>query len=434
MKKGLSAAIVAVFFLPLYCSILSENRGLKQYFIVISIDGWSDATSLPDAAHNLRELKKKGVYGVARTVFPSMTWPAHVSMITGMNPARHGIIGNRFRSAKKKRIIKAWEFPAETLIQTPTLPEILAGAGAQSASMLWPGLQGSRFIRFNLPAVYLHSEMRSSPQDFLRALERSGIPVDLLPRLAEKEDMLLDFLVRDSALFTIRKHRPQLLLIHFLSLDTMLHRLGPEDWAENRSLEFLDILIGDILHAAALNGMQPLTVFIVGDHGFQRVKKRVDIARALQRGGFRQVEYAENGQMVYFYTHALSSAEKLRFQEFLQRQSYFSHISDSTATRKKQEFAADTEIPDFTATGKSDVYFRFNSNGLIVAPALVNLGMHGGIPEKVPAAFIASGHGIAGSTAAQSISLVDLTPAILKLSGIPVPPGMDGKVPDFLKP
>jgi len=431
MKKAPLLAVLSALSWQLQCALLSENRG-RAHFIIISLDGWSDASTLPEAAYTLRRLKKAGVHGTAHTVFPSMTWPAHTSMVTGMDPERHGVIGNRFRSRGQKRIIKAWELPAEKLIQKPTLPQYLSRAGFQSASILWPGLQGSKFVRFNLPAVYFPHEMDSSPQDFLRTLDRAGIPVSHLPRLADKEDMLLDYLVRDSAIFTIQKYKPQLMLIHFLSLDTMLHRLGPDDWARARSLEFLDRLIGEILDTAARHAMQPLTVFIVGDHGFQPVKKRVDMGKALAAASFRKVEYAENGQIVYFYTQALNRAEKDRFKKFLKGQNYFLKITEQNEGAVPDATLAGPTVPDFTAIGQKDVYFRYNTAGIVV-PARVNLGMHGGPPESVPAAFIASGYGIKGVQEPQNMSLVDLTPAILSLAGIPVPGDMDGKIPRFIE-
>lgn len=65
--------------------------------IVISVDGlaafyWTDEQARMPV---LRRLAERGVVASGmETVFPSTTWPTHVSLVTGVRPERHGVVGN----------------------------------------------------------------------------------------------------------------------------------------------------------------------------------------------------------------------------------------------------------------------------------------------------------------------------------------------------
>src|ERR1700744_2762968 len=122
MKKSL------LLFCIICCiSIISIAQSAK-YVILISIDG-----SRPDfykenswGTPNLHQLKNAGVYADgARSVFPSVTYPSHTTIITGALPATHGVYYNeRFDPDGPGRWY--WE---ENLIKSPTLWDAVHKAG-----------------------------------------------------------------------------------------------------------------------------------------------------------------------------------------------------------------------------------------------------------------------------------------------------------------
>src|SRR5690625_2008769 len=82
--------------------LLSKNvRGQKniKHVVLISLDGSHPKFYMDSTwnAKNLQKLKNKGAFASkgAKSVFPSLTWPAHTSIITGSNPDGHGVLYNK---------------------------------------------------------------------------------------------------------------------------------------------------------------------------------------------------------------------------------------------------------------------------------------------------------------------------------------------------
>ena len=84
----------------------------KQYVVMISLDGFRhDYIELHKAKH-LNAIAKQGVRAVSMTpVYPSNTFPNHLSLVTGLLPKNHGIVNNRFydKSRPKKEGFARYE-------------------------------------------------------------------------------------------------------------------------------------------------------------------------------------------------------------------------------------------------------------------------------------------------------------------------------------
>ena len=81
----------------------------------------------------LRKLAKSGRVAKGMiTSFPSVTWPSHTSLITGVQPARHGVIGNSVWSRKLDRAVTYIgdpELTKDEAIRVPTLYDAAHGPG-----------------------------------------------------------------------------------------------------------------------------------------------------------------------------------------------------------------------------------------------------------------------------------------------------------------
>src|SRR5215470_7283503 len=103
--------------------------------IVISVDGfagfyWDDPRArIP----NLRRLAERGVVASRmEAVFPSTTWPTHVSLVTGVRPARHGVAGNHILNRRTDRVEDLTGDPiydASSLVRAPTIADRAHAAG-----------------------------------------------------------------------------------------------------------------------------------------------------------------------------------------------------------------------------------------------------------------------------------------------------------------
>lgn len=125
--------------------------------VLISIDGRrpdyvTEADRHGLAVPNLRRLLRDGSYasGVVGVV-PTVTYPSHATLVTGVSPARHGIHSNTtFDPLAKNQ--GGWYWYAKD-VRVPALWDAVAERGLTSANVHWPVTVGAR-ITYNLPQYW----------------------------------------------------------------------------------------------------------------------------------------------------------------------------------------------------------------------------------------------------------------------------------------
>src|SRR6185312_1679894 len=105
----------------------------------------------------------------------------------------------------------------------------------------------------------------------------------------------------DAAAYLIREHKPNLLLAHFLTLDSTQHQYGPKTLASETAMAFLDARVKQILDAIKTSGLENrTTVLIVSDHGFKAFHKQIRPSIALASLGRDAYVVPEGGRaMIY---------------------------------------------------------------------------------------------------------------------------------------
>jgi hypothetical protein len=251
---------------------LAGALAAKQPLVVVSVDGL-DNRYLADAGQmrlripNLRKLMREGEYsnGVIG-VFPTVTWPSHTTLITGVDPVVHGILGN-------------WRPPGDryldySQIKVPTLLGAAHAAGLKTATITWPVTVGAP-SDFNLPEYF---EKRQGGSMDTRAVEKKSQPADLVERISKEypsfpQEWMDDRTRTLAAIYLLRHEHPDLLLLHLVDLDSEEHENAPFTRESNAILERTDELIGSILD----NLPRGSALAVVSDHGFERVDKMVNI-------------------------------------------------------------------------------------------------------------------------------------------------------------
>ena len=125
--------------------------------VVLSADGMR-----PDFYHhpkkfglkvpNLRELVEAGASAEAvESVYPSTTYPAHVTLVTGVPPRRHGIYSH-LASLDPTEKVRPWTWFARA-INVPTLWDAVGASGRKTAAIAWPVSAGAR-ITYNIPEIW----------------------------------------------------------------------------------------------------------------------------------------------------------------------------------------------------------------------------------------------------------------------------------------
>lgn len=225
--------------------------------LLVSIDGLSPDAVLEADKYGLkipvlRSFLTDGSY--ARQVVnvnPTVTNPNHTTLVTGVLPAEHGIYNNRpFEAAVK--LPKSYSLYSQ--IRSPTLWQAAKSAGLGTGSIFWPVTKEARDIDFNL---------------------------------VEGDDENDDKIASD-AIDLIDKKRPELLTIHFVSLDHQQHEHGPFSAEGKAALERIDAALGRVV-AAQRKAHPDAVIAIVSDHGFFKVTHQMHLNAALVQGGFIRV-------------------------------------------------------------------------------------------------------------------------------------------------
>lgn len=243
--------------------------------LVVSIDGLRRdyLDGLDDhRTPNLARLVHEGAVAQSLiSVWPSVTYPAHVTMVTGVAPARHGIINNVVFDPYEQNA-GGWSWYAPD-VRVPAVWDVARAHGIDRiANVTWPVTIGAPAITWNLPQFW----RAKTPEDdkLLCALSTRGLCDELAgDHLAIPAEHRGDRERCMVAAHLFREERPRLTFLYLPDLDTAQHASGPQSPLAWSKLEALDESLGVVLSAASTH--KRLTVMIVSDHGFAGVRREV---------------------------------------------------------------------------------------------------------------------------------------------------------------
>lgn len=281
------AAAASVLGIGLVAAAAKPVRPVS--LVLVSVDGLRPESVLEAdryglAVPNLRRFVREGAFasGVAG-VAPTITFPSHVTQVTGVSPARHGISANEpFGPAAEDERVSCWSADD---IRVPTLWDAAADRGIVTSSVDWPVTAGAR-ITYNIPQYW---RPRSAQE---RKLQRLLVTPGLF---AEAEKALgpypashlwgVDQDERRAAfnVYLIETRKPRLHLAYLSGLDEAAHAGGPGSRAAAAALERIDAMVGRIRRAAEANG--PAVVAVTSDHGFRRTRRELHLNAALRDAG-----------------------------------------------------------------------------------------------------------------------------------------------------
>ncbi|MCX7023859.1 MAG: alkaline phosphatase family protein [Spirochaetes bacterium] len=269
---------------------MSRNKhpGAGRRLVVVSIDGlsvreWEAVRRLPAFS----ALMSRGAASRSlRSVFPSLTYVVHTTMMTGRHPGVHGVTHNHPLQPGIPVKSQRWFWYAGQ-VKAPTLFDLARKAGMKCAAVLWPLVSNAR-IRWNFPEI---SALPGESQTL--KVFASGSPaylLDLELRFGKYrrgiEQPWLDGYVSRSAAHTITSRKPDLLMTHLIALDTAKHAAGSDSAPARSALEFLDGALGRIVAAIDQAGLTgETTLAVLGDHGHIDTTRRLRLNQALESAG-----------------------------------------------------------------------------------------------------------------------------------------------------
>src|SRR5215510_12351510 len=257
----------------------SAQARLDAHLIMISIDGlipeyYLEPTRLGLRVPNLTQMKLGGAYAEGvEGVFPSVTYPAHTTMITGVRPAVHGIVQNRIFEPPTAPQTKEWYWFADSL-KSETLWSMAKKSGLVTAAVGWPVTVGAD-IDYNVPEI---ADPKENPPTGKRT-EQYATPGLMAKALADgtRGDNTTDGRRCAISEYIIKTYKPNLMLIHVIGLDDAHHKNGPRTPPALQTAERMDGYVGRIIEATRQAGIFERTTFVlVSDHGFAEVNRKFE--------------------------------------------------------------------------------------------------------------------------------------------------------------
>jgi predicted AlkP superfamily pyrophosphatase or phosphodiesterase len=250
------------------------------------VDGLKPEAVLHAKEHGLRlpnlvRFLNEGTYSSGvMGVLPTVTYPSHATLITGVSPAKHGISANTTFDPYVKNE-QGWYWYAED-IKVPTLWDAAHAAGLTTASVYWPISVGAH-VDFNLPQIW-----RTGTEDdskLQRSLSTPGLEQELVANLGRypggmEETVDADEVRTRFAVKIIETKHPAFMTVYLTGLDTEQHKSGPFSEKSDAVLERLDALVGQLRAAAENTSEGNAYVCVVSDHGFAKVQHDVNLYEA----------------------------------------------------------------------------------------------------------------------------------------------------------
>jgi predicted AlkP superfamily pyrophosphatase or phosphodiesterase len=263
--------------LALFLCMLSRSASGAPV-LLISVDGLRPDYVTHADEHNLRiptlrRMLREGAHaeGVI-PVTPTVTYPNHTTLVTGVMPAEHGIYANTPFDPLGANL-DGWYWYAVD-VKVPTLWQAVSAAGRVTASVEWPVTVGAPGIRFNIPEYRrAHTpddvkldEVLARPDGYLRDLEaRLGAYTDSSHEGPEDDQVRTRFAAQ-----ILKEQKPAFMTVHLIGLDGASHKAGPFSAQANASLEAIDAMVGTLATAVLANDPAAV-VAVVSDHGFHQV-------------------------------------------------------------------------------------------------------------------------------------------------------------------
>jgi predicted AlkP superfamily pyrophosphatase or phosphodiesterase len=410
MRRLLSALFLTIVSLPpAYASPHSkapvievpnaDNRAeqlAKHYVVLVSIDGFRyDYAKLYGATH-LDAIAKEGA--TARDgmlpVYPSVTFPNHYTLVTGLYPEHHGIVAMSFYDPQRKERY-AFNDPKTVTdgswYRGVPLWSLAEKQGMRAACFFWPGSEAE--IAGARPSYYLKYDEK--------------VPDE------ERVDQVVDWLKLPEA------KRPHFITLYFSEVDHAGHEYGPDAPETRAAVRHVDSVIGTLrAHLAKLH--LPIDLVVVSDHGM-----------ATEQGGWIDLD-----QYVDFT--GVETAGSLMYpdseQEAAKLYAKLRIVSNKFKVYRRDRMPAELDYtgeprigdPVVVPTGPYSIRVHGPADSARDHPP--NKGVHGYDPGSVPemrAIFYAEGPDIRKGTTLKSFENVNVYPFLAEILGLNAP-AIDG--------
>ena len=423
-------------------SVDAQNGNRKgPKVLLISIDGLRPDYVTQADKHglripNLRRFLADGAYATGvHGVLPTVTYPSHTTMITGVSPAKHGIFDNHpFDPLDKNQ--SGWTWYAED-IRVPTLWDAAGAAGLVTANVHWPVSVGAK-INYNLPQIWRAGN--EEDRKLLRALATPGLQAEIEKGFEPYPDGIDESISGDErrtrfAIRLLEMKKPDFMTVYLTALDTEEHDTGPFSPTSLAVLERIDALLGALRSAAERLGGGGAVVCVVSDHGFVHNDKDLNLDVAFREAGLIQynakdkaiswqaVPWSAGGVGPIYLKDPSDAAVREKVRALLERlasdsQNGIAKILSAEEVRALGGFPG----AEFLVAMKPNYNLGYEPIGPLVTPAKLP-GNHGYLAEfaEMNSSFFILGPGIPAGRSLDLIDMRDIAPTLARVLGVELP-------------
>jgi len=367
----------------------------KPYVVLVSLDGFRYDYTERYGAKNLLDMALRGVSAPNGMIpsYPSVTFPNHYTIVTGLYPEHHGIVANNFYDPERK---EKYSFSdpktnADGSWYGGTPLWVLAEQqGMRSACLFWPGSEAE--IQGKRPSYYLHFDDKfPDEQRVQQILAWLKLPV---------------------------KERPHFITLYYSNVDHAGDEFGPGAPETGEAVRHVDEMIGILYEGIARLGLS-VDLIVVADHGMETTEggwialdKWADL-----------LQFETSGPLLY----AKSEADaEMAYNSLLGATDSF-EVYRRAKVPENLHFDSNPRVGDpvVVPTGPFSIVAHVPGN-LMMPPQ----GAHGYDPDTMPsmkAIFYAAGPEIRAGLTVAPFENIHLYPLIAKILGLQIGP-VDGQL------
>jgi predicted AlkP superfamily pyrophosphatase or phosphodiesterase len=376
----------------------------KHYVVLVSLDGFRyDYPRLYGAAH-LLQLGVKGASAPEGMFpsYPSLTFPNHISIVTGLYPEHHGIVANSFWDPTREEtyVYSKSKSNSDGSWYSGTPLWVLAEQqGMRSACLFWPGSEAE--IQGKRPSYYLHFDDKFDDE--------------------KRVDQVVAWLKLPAEL------RPHFITLYYSNVDHAGHIYGPGSEEVRAAVHHVDSMIGDLKTKIAVLRL-PVDIVVVADHGMASLRgDTVTLSDFADLKDFRS-----EGQLLY----AKPDADiQETYEEFLAHPDPRFKVYRRADVPAYLHYDANPREGDPVIVSTGPFTFRGHATSSDGEGETKHLGAHGFNPRTMPemkAIFFAEGPDVRAGVQLKPFENVNIYPFLAEILGLKAP-DVDGSL-DVLRP
>jgi predicted AlkP superfamily pyrophosphatase or phosphodiesterase len=397
----------------------------KEKVVLVSIDGFRPDFYLNPAFDTplLKSLAKNGAHAEAmEPVFPSVTYPNHTTLVTGVYPQEHGILSNT-KFNWKEGPTSEWYWYVKDL-KSKALWDYLSMKNLKSASIHWPVTVGAS-IDYLIPEIFeVKPWTEGEVWDIVDKHSTKGLQSEINRALKLEKYIgqeTADHWAAKAGNYIYKKYSPNLLAVHLTMIDKIQHKKGRASKELLNELRLMEQKLENLIKDLDSN----TCLLIVGDHGFKNYTKRLNINTLFVKKGW--VELNKKGKIKSWKVIGRKSGAQASIYikdksmekevwDYLEKYSEGKFIMVPKSELKKLKTGGEASFAISAAKGFS---IGRSLEGEAVKTHEVR-GQHGYLPygDEIQTGFIAKGCGERKGKNLGRIKNVQVAPTVLNILGV----------------